>query len=332
LLPKRQKGQPHIKLADAHFLTGKNIMSSNKKPLFTPSRMALLAAAGGLGAVTMQMYRRPLETIAGVSRTAMLLTGAHEGTCDAAGLPIHYYHAGNDGTPLVFIHGLGGSAENWLFLFPRLSKKYRLYALDLPGFGRTPLAPEGTNIRTHALYVQRFLDAMGLSQVTLVGNSLGGWIATRFALDAPERVRHLYLLNSAGLSREGMFTPYTPDYAAARRAIAHFSGRPVVRVPKFLLKAMVEGSRRPAFAGFIEHYDKQEELDDELSQVHVPTTIIWGTEDRILPLTCAHDFHEGIPGSKLILLTGVGHTPQTGAVSNVANIILEDASKIHKYA
>lgn len=300
-------------------------MMSSKKSLLSPSRLALLAAAGGLSALTFQMYRRPLETISTVSRVAMLLTGAHEGSCDAAGLPIHYYHAGRGGPPLVFVHGLGGSAENWLFLFPRLSKEFQVYALDLPGFGRTPLAPEGTNIRTHALYLQRFLDTLGLSQVTLVGNSLGGWIATRFALDAPERVRHLYLLNSAGLSREGMFTPYTPDFASARRAISHFSRRPV-RVPDFLLKAMVQSSRRPAFSGFIEQYDKQEELDDELGQVRVPTTIIWGTEDRILPLACAHDFHAGIPGSKLILLPGVGHTPQTGAVSMVTNIILEDVS------
>ncbi len=297
---------------------------SSKKSLLSPSRLALLAAAGGLSVFTFQMYRRPLETISTVSRVAMLLAGAHEGTCDAAGLPIHYYHAGRSGPPLVFVHGLGGSAENWLFLFPRLSKEFQVYALDLPGFGRTPLAPEGTNIRTDALYLQRFLATLGLSQVTLVGNSLGGWIATRFALDAPERVRHLYLLNSAGLSREGMFTPYTPDYTSARRAISHFSRRPV-RVPNFLLKAMVESSRRPAFSGFIEQYDKQEELDDELAQVRVPTTIIWGTEDRILPLACAHDFHAGIPNSELILLPGVGHTPQIAAVSKVTNIILEDA-------
>ncbi|MBV9710923.1 MAG: alpha/beta fold hydrolase [Ktedonobacteraceae bacterium] len=296
---------------------------SSKKSLLSPSRLTLLAAAGGLSVFTLQMYRRPLETIAGVSRTAMLLTGAREGTCDAAGLPIHYYHAGQSGPPLVFVHGLGGSAENWLFLFPRLSKQFQVYALDLPGFGRTPLAPEGTNIRTHALYLQRFLDALNLFRVTLVGNSLGGWIATRFVLDAPERIRHLYLLNSAGLSREGMFTPYTPDFASARRAISHWSGRPV-RVPNFLLKAMVESSRRPAYSGFIENYDKQEELDDELAQVRVPTTIIWGTEDRILPLACAHDFHASIPGSKLILLPGVGHTPQTGAVSKVVNIISQD--------
>ncbi len=302
-------------------------MSSNKKSLLSPSRLALLAAVGGLGAFTFQMYRHPLATIATASRAAMVLAGAHEGTCDVAGFPIHYYHAGRGGPPLVFVHGLGGSAENWLFLFPRLSKKFHVYALDLPGFGRTPLAPEGANIHTHALYLRRFLDALELPQVTLVGNSLGGWIATRFVLDAPERVRHLYLLNSAGLSREGMFTPYTPDLASAHRAVSHFSGRPV-HVPDFLLKAMVESSRRPAFAGFIEQYDKQEELDNELAQVRVPTTILWGTEDRILPLACAHDFHANIPNSKLILLPGVGHTPQTGAASKVANVIIEELEPV----
>jgi pimeloyl-ACP methyl ester carboxylesterase len=255
----------------------------------------------------------------------MLLSGAREETCDAAGLPIHYYCAGRRGTPLIFVHGLGGSAENWLFLLPRLSKEYLVYAPDLPGFGKTPLAPEGTNIRTHALYLQRFLDALGYPRATLVGNSLGGWISTRFAIDHPDRVRHLYLLNSAGLSRKGGYSPYTPDRAAARRAIQTFAGRPVV-VPNVLLNAMVENSNRPAYKGFIEHYDKSEELDDVLSQVRVPTTIIWGTEDRILPLVCAHDFHAGIPNSQLILLPGVGHTPQAMAPSKVARIILQDAS------
>ena len=73
----------------------------------------------------------------------MLLAGAHEGTYDVDGSPIHYYHAGQRGTPIILIHGLGGSAEAWGFLLPRLNKKNTVYALDLPGFGRSPLAPEG---------------------------------------------------------------------------------------------------------------------------------------------------------------------------------------------
>ena len=289
----------------------------------TSTKLGILAAASGLTALTIQAYRHPLETTAALGRTAMLLSGAREGTCDAAGLPIHYYYAGRRGTPLVFIHGLGGSAENWLFLLPLLSKEYLVYALDLPGFGRTPLAPEGTNIATHALYVRRFLDALGYPRATLVGNSLGGWIATRFAVDNPERVRHLYLLNSAGLSREGAYSPYTPDRASARRAIQTFAGRPLQVIPNVLLDAMVENSQRPAYKGFIEHYDKREELDAVLAQVRVPTTIIWGTNDHILPIACAQDFHEGIADSRLILLPDVGHTPQTDAAATVARIILQ---------
>ncbi len=290
-----------------------------------PTKLGALAAVGGLTALTVQAYRYPLKATAALSRAAMLLAGAREGTCDAAGFPIHYYYAGRRGTPLVFIHGLGGSAENWLFLLSLLSREYLVYALDLPGFGRTPLAPEGTNIGTHTLYVQRFLDALGYPRATLVGNSLGGWIATRFTVDNPERVRHLYLLNSAGLSREGAYSPYTPDRASARRAVQNFAGRSLPIIPNVMLDAMVENSQRPAFKGFIEHYDKREELDDVLAQIRVPTTIIWGTDDRILPLVCAQDFHEGIPDSRLILLPGVGHTPQTTAVTRVARTILQDA-------
>lgn len=299
-------------------------MAPGKSALSSMKLGVLAAAAGGLTALTVQAYRHPLETTAALSRSVMLLAGAREGTCDAAGLPIHYYYAGRRGTPLVFIHGLGGSAENWLFLLPLLSKEYLVYALDLPGFGKTPLAPEGANIGTHALYVQRFLDALGYPRAILVGNSLGGWIATRFTVDNPERVRHLYLLNSAGLSREGGHSPYTPNRESARRAIQAFAGRSLPLIPNVMLDAMVENSLRPAFKGFIEQYDKSEELDDVLDQVRVPTTIIWGTDDRVLPLVCAQDFHEGIPNSRLVLLPGVGHTPQTAAAARVARIISQD--------
>ena len=92
----------------------------------------------------------------------------------------------------------------------------------------------------------------------------------------------------------------------------------------FLLDAMVRVSQRPAYKGFIENYDPQEELDSVLAQVRVPTTIIWGMQDGLFPITCAHDFHRGITNSELILLPGVGHVPQTQATARVARVILED--------
>ncbi len=234
-----------------------------------------LVAAGGIAALAAHVYRRPWETGTSVLRARMLLAGAHEGTYDVGGSPLHYYRAGQHGTPIILIHGLGGSAEAWGFLLP-------------------------------------------------VGNSLGGWIATRFAVEHPERVNRMYLLNSAGLRREGAQSPSTPDREAARRLIKHVWGH-ALPVPGFVLDAFVRNSQRPAYHGFIQAYDQQEDVEAALAQVQVPTTIIWGERDQLLPITCAYDFHAGIAHSKLVLLPGVGHTPQIQGAAEIASIILKDA-------
>src|SRR5436305_5626096 len=190
---------------------------SSRNWLAPLSGIEALVAAGGVAALALHLYRRPFETTNALLRLGMRLAGAREETCDINGLPLHYYCAGRRGTPIILIHGLGNSAEVWASLFPLLSKEYLVYALDLPGFGKTPLAPEGVSVRTHVLYLQRFLDALGYPRVALVGNSLGGWIATHFAARYPERVSHLYLLNSAGLRRKQMKSPYAVYRAAERR-------------------------------------------------------------------------------------------------------------------
>ncbi|HKF35390.1 MAG TPA: alpha/beta fold hydrolase, partial [Ktedonobacteraceae bacterium] len=237
------------------------------------------------------------------------------------GVAMRYYCAGRRGTPVVLIHGLGSSAETWTALIPPLSREYLVYAPDMPGFGKTPLAPEGTTIGTHVLYLERFLDALGYPRVTLVGNSLGGWIATRFALEHPERVERLFLLNSAGLRREGMHSPYAVDRAAARRTLKYTLGFSLP-VPGFMPDAAVRESQSPAYAGFIRNYDPREELDEVLADVRVPTTIIWGEQDGLLPIMCAHDLKSGIANSELVLLPRVGHMPQVQAPLKVARLII----------
>src|SRR5438128_1146593 len=91
------------------------------------SAFGTLLVAGGAAALAAQVYRRPRETVVSVARAGMLLAGAREGTCDVGGLPIHYYRAGRHGEPIILIHGLGGSAEGWVSLLPRLSRKYTVY-------------------------------------------------------------------------------------------------------------------------------------------------------------------------------------------------------------
>lgn len=284
-----------------------------------------IATVGGLTALAVRIYRRPRETLIDAVRAAMLLSGIREETCNLGGVAMHYYCAGRRGAPIVLIHGLGSTAESWAALMPLLSKEYLVYAPDLPGFGKTPLAPEGTNVSTHVLYLERFLDALGYPRVTLVGNSFGGWIATRFAVEHPERVEKLFLLNSAGLRREDMHSPYSVDRVSAQRTLEHMLGYSLP-IPRFVLDAVVRNSQTPAYAGFIRGYDPREELDAVLADVRVPTTIIWGEDDRLLPLTCAHDLHSGIDNSKLVLLPHVGHMPQIQTPQKVARIILENVT------
>src|SRR5712691_12469976 len=140
--------------------------ATKRFPVF-PTALAILAASG-VATLAIQLYRRPMETVTSLARTGLLLSGVREETCDVDGFPIHYYCAGRRGTPIILVHGLGNSAKIWTPLIWLLSREYMVYALDLPGFGKTPLAPEGMTIRTHVLYLQRFLNALGYPRVTLV--------------------------------------------------------------------------------------------------------------------------------------------------------------------
>lgn len=286
--------------------------------------LGAVAAASATTVLAVEVYHRPVELAFGLARLKLKALGAREEMCEAGGLPMRYYCIGRSGEPVVLVHGLGGTAEAWVNMVPYLSRDFLVYAPDMPGFGQTPLAPGKQCITTHAEYLGHFLDVLGYPQVTLVGQSLGGWIATRYTAEHPERVKRLYLLNSAGLMRDGMFSPYTPDRATAKKYVERMMGYRGP-VPKFLLDAIVKVSREPAYAEFIENYDHTEEVDEILPKISVPTTIVWGMEDRIFPLCCAYDFHEGIPGSRLILAPGVSHNTQVGAAKMIARIMREDA-------
>lgn len=279
-----------------------------------------LSLLAGSALLATQLYRQPLETVNGLLRWWLLARGVREYKCNLNGVPMHYYCAGRHGTPLVLIHGIGNSAEIWTALLPLLRRDFLVYAPDLPGFGQTPVAPEGVNIRAHVLYLKRFLDALGYPRAILLGNSLGGWIAAQFAATYPERVQHLYLLNSAGLRHEQLQSPYAADRLAAQYSMDRILGYHIP-LPAFILDAVIRVSRMPAYHDFIYGYDPREELDNILTHVKTPTTIIWGKRDGLFPLACAYDFHRGITHSRLILLEATGHMPQVQSASKVATIV-----------
>jgi cis-3-alkyl-4-acyloxetan-2-one decarboxylase len=123
------------------------------------------------------------------------------------GIPINYVDVGSGGEePVVLVHGLGGQWQNWLENIPRLAQERRVLALDLPGFGLTPEPSDGEiSIPGYGRWVDAFCDQLGLGEVDMVGNSMGGFVVAEVAIQFPQRVSRLVLVSAAGITSADAF-------------------------------------------------------------------------------------------------------------------------------
>jgi abhydrolase domain-containing protein 6 len=271
-------------------------------------------------------YRHPSLTMIQALRLRLLLSGASERTVDVGGLPVRYFESlpkaqRMDQGTLVLVHGFGDSAESWSLVLPKLQGELRIVAPDLAGFGRTPIPPEGMSFSVLTDYLGRFLDAVGVQQAALAGNSLGGAIAIRYAADHPERVSHLFLLDSAGLQPGAtIHAPQAKTREEARQMMKDVSGTYHRYVPNFILDDIVRRAQDPARQQYRDS-DEPTDASEYLSRIKAPTAVVWGEGDGLIPAEQAARMHEEIEGSELIVLPGVGHVPQLQAPKRLADII-----------
>lgn len=239
---------------------------------------------------------------------------------------IHYRDEGQ-GEAILLLHGTFSSLHTFDAWAERLKAKYRVLRFDLPGFGLSECSDNHANsIQGYVHYVRRFINLMGIEKCHLAGNSLGGWIAWEFAWQDSRRLHSLTLLDAAGyLSLDNIPLPF-------KMARAPFVSQSVVRmsVQRALVVQMVSqvyaDSRKiteplidryydlfvrngnpQAFHTFANSRFKDNTL--HLPAIHVRTLIMWGEEDRWLPISNAHRFHSDIPDSELIIYRQVGHVP-----------------------
>jgi pimeloyl-ACP methyl ester carboxylesterase len=299
--------------------------SSSKIPRPTGRLLfAATLASAVVGGVA--FYRHPSETGRQLLRLRLLLAGASEDTVDVRSLPVRYFES-LPTTPrpepetLVLVHGFGDSAETWSLVLPRLRGERRILAPDLAGFGRTPIPPEGMSFSVLTEYLGWFLDAVGAQKIALVGNSLGGAAAIRYAAEHPERVDHLFLLDSAGLHGEATIAAVQPKTREeARRTVRNVSGTDFRHLPRFILDDVVRRAQEPARQ---QYRDSNEPTDvlRYLPRIEAPTTIVWGKRDGLIPTEHADRMYEAIEWSELIVLPDIGHVPQLQAPRRVADII-----------
>jgi pimeloyl-ACP methyl ester carboxylesterase len=238
------------------------------------------------------------------------------------------------GPPLVLLHGVGDSALDWQWAMPTLARTHRVYVPDLPGSGGTIKSDVDYSPAFFTQFLSAFLDALQVKHAAVIGHSLGGLVGLRLALSEPSRVSALGLVASAGLGRKVTYAlrslalPGTGRLAvawgkrppgAAQRALGRSTllfARPW-RVPRKWLKEQYRLARLP---GFLEAQlatvraqvglrGQREVLVDRLAQLEVPTRLVWGTSDRVLPYSQAKEAVSRLQEGSLELISDCGHSP-----------------------
>jgi pimeloyl-ACP methyl ester carboxylesterase len=242
---------------------------------------------------------------------------------------VDYGEGSPDLHPVVFVHGLGGCWQNWLENIPRVAQERRTLALDLPGFGRSEMPRAEISISGYGRTVHSFCEQLGLDEVVLVGNSMGGFVAAETAIQFPGLVERLVLVSAAGVSITnimrrpaltwGRVAAMLGTYGAAnsravvtRPVVRHLALGFVMRHPTRLRADLSwEQVHAAGTPGFRDALDALLDYDfrDRLSDIACPTLIVWGKEDMLVPVKDADEFERLISNSRKILMEDTGHVP-----------------------
>jgi pimeloyl-ACP methyl ester carboxylesterase len=282
-------------------------------------------------------------------------------TLDIGG-PVAYADHGGSGTPMVLVHGLAGSQQNWMLVASRIAEEgYTVSAVDLAGFGATPLAGRESTLETNRRIVDGFIARLGKGPVVLVGHSMGGLISMMQAGANPASVSHLILLDPAvPLARTSPMKPLPAAFvrmlatrpsigAAAASALAKVGGperlinnalrqycADSTKLDPGLVEALVEGERariargRP-YLGYMQAYRSMlgrtrdlQAYDKEVAiPVKAPTLLIAGADDTLVPTEFIRRLATVRPGWTYMEMPGVGHNPQMEAPDRLIRLMID---------
>ena len=263
------------------------------------------------------------------------------------GRKIAYRVAGDAGPPLVLVHGITQDASTWEPISEPLAAGARLIAPDLPGHGDSDLPAGDHSLGSYASTIRDLLFAIEEPHVTLVGHSLGGGVALQFAYQFPEMLARLVLMDSGGLGRHVSPVLRAAALPGAGAFLGVLSSQPVRRTVDATARALdragvtfgtdlAEGwagvsgmhdrDARRAFLATVKAVialggQRVSARDKLYLAEHVPTLILWGRRDRIIPLHHGRAAHDAIPGSRLEVVEDAGHFPHHEHPEQVARTI-----------
>jgi pimeloyl-ACP methyl ester carboxylesterase len=220
---------------------------------------------------------------------------------------------------VVLVHGLGSKKEDWLPVIAPLSQKYRLLVPDQIGFGRSDKPLLDYSIQTYVDFLSELLRQLKVEKASLVGESLGGWICGLYAAEIADGahlipVEKLVLADAAGLKQDKPIPDLNPSSLAGMRAL--------MQAIFYDTSWLTEDALRKVFTDKLSVHDgytvhsllsnpalASERMDNQLANIKVPTLVLWGKQDTLLPIAAGERYAAGISGAKLIGFEKCGHVP-----------------------
>jgi pimeloyl-ACP methyl ester carboxylesterase len=264
------------------------------------------------------------------------------------GHEVAYRTAGN-GPVVLLVHGMAGSSATWRHVMPALGERFTVVAPDLLGHGESAKPAGEYSLGAHANGLRDLLNALGHERATCVGQSFGGGVVMQFAYQFPERCERLVLVSSGGLGPEVNFLLRALSAPGAEQVLS-LACAPVVRgavgrVATWLHRAGVRIS--PAGDEVWRSYASLSDADGRMAffrtlravidlggqsvgaadrlylAAHIPTLVIWGARDPLIPVSHAIAAHEAIPGSRLEIFEDVGHYPHCEAPARFVDVLVD---------
>jgi pimeloyl-ACP methyl ester carboxylesterase len=246
------------------------------------------------------------------------------------GIRIRYMTRGS-GSPVLLIHGFGGFLETWAFNIPSLSKRFRVYALDLPGHGLSDKPKSGYTTAFAVEHTEVIMGALGIERATLIGHSLGGAVSINISLSLPGRVSRLVLVDSAGLSPRLPWLYRLSSLPVLGNILMSLAVGPALErsnkrlfydaqvLPQDMLDILMTNSYRTRAKKTLLQIVRQNAglrgprpetvLLERLPQLKLPTLFVHGAQDRIFPLEHIQEAFSLVPNSRAKIFDQCGHCP-----------------------
>ena len=300
------------------------------------SRPAALLVAVGASLLLLALHDRPPVTPGAWLATASL-EARHE---TVNGHRLRYVRAGS-GPAVVLVHGFGSSLYTWKDVIPALAASHDVVALDLPGFGESD-QPADLSFEDLPRAVLGLMDRLGIARAALVGNSMGGAAAALVAAESPDRVGALVLIDAAGFDLGPSERPRLVRFAMSPAAavIARLPGKRLVveaslrqvfhdaahvtpeRVAEYLTPALRPGTFPAMQSLGASLAGRAAAVSEALPRIGAPTLVLWGDDDRWIPIAHADRFVAAIPGARKVVVAACGHVPQEEKPEEVARLLL----------